>query len=62
MAAITAGELAAALKLSLRGDPGAQLKGAATLEQAGGRIGPAAGLLDRERISAAAGRHRIAQA
>ena len=29
-----------------------------TLEQAGGRIGPAAGLLDRERIIAAAGFNR----
>jgi len=35
MVAITAGELAAVLKLSLRGDPAISLEGAATLEQAG---------------------------
>jgi UDP-3-O-[3-hydroxymyristoyl] glucosamine N-acyltransferase len=35
MAAITAGELAAALNLNLRGDPQIPLEGAATLEQAG---------------------------
>jgi UDP-3-O-[3-hydroxymyristoyl] glucosamine N-acyltransferase len=37
MAAITAGELAAALNLNLRGDPQTQLEGAATLEEAGPR-------------------------
>ena len=37
MAAITAGELAAALKLTLRGDPQTPLEAAATLEEAGPR-------------------------
>lgn len=37
MAGITAGELAAALKLNLRGDPQTPLDGAATLEEAGPR-------------------------
>ena len=37
MAAITAGELASVLKLTLRGDPRTPLEGAATLEEAGPR-------------------------